>query len=79
MSDSSQRSRVQEGILIDRSVWKTPRIWCLAVAEELAWAGLLYLFPTLLLRWEVDFAWGRVALSGGLTSTLVETEMDTVE
>ena len=71
MSDSSQRSRVQEGILIDRSVWKTPRIWCLAVAETLAWAGLLYLFPALLLRWESDFEWGRVALSGGLTSALV--------
>ena len=71
MSDSSQQSRVQEGILIDRSVWKTPRIWCLAVAETLAWAGLLYLFPALLLRWEMDFEWGRAALSGGLTSALV--------
>ncbi len=79
MSDSGHGSRVQDDILIDRSVWKTPRIWYLAVAETLAWAGLLYLFPTLLLRWEVDFEWGRVALSGGLTSTLVETEMDTVE
>jgi len=41
------------------------------VAETLAWAGLLYLFPALLLRWESDFEWGRVALSGGLTSALV--------
>ena len=71
MSDSGHGSRVQDDILIDRSVWKTPRIWCLAVAETLAWAGLLYLFPALLLRWESDFEWGRAVLSGALTLALV--------
>ena len=33
--------------------------------------GLAVPFPALLLRWESDFEWGRVALSGGLTSALV--------
>lgn len=47
------------------------RAWQLAVAETLAWAGLYYLFPVLLLHWERDQGWSRGQLSVALTMAFV--------
>lgn len=55
----------------DRSVWRQPRIWSLAFGQTLAWAGLLYLFPALLVRWENDLGWSRTVLGFALTGALL--------
>ncbi len=43
----------------------TAALGMLATAETIVWAGLFYLFPILLLRWEADLGWhrGDVALA----------------
>ncbi len=43
----------------------TAALVMLATAETIVWAGLFYLFPILLLRWEADLGWprGDVALA----------------
>lgn len=43
----------------------TAALAMLATAETIVWAGLFYLFPILLLRWETDLGWhrGDVALA----------------
>lgn len=48
-----------------------PRLWCLAVAETLVWAGLYYLFPATLVRWEADFGWDRTDLTLAATLALL--------
>lgn len=42
-------------------------MWALAVAETVAWAGTLYLFPALLIHWEADLGWSRTTLAGAFT------------
>ena len=42
-------------------------VWALAVAETVAWAGTLYLFPALLLHWEADLGWSKTTLAGAFT------------
>ncbi len=39
----------------------------LAIAQTLVWAGLYYLFPALLVRWEQSLGWSRVDLTAGIT------------
>lgn len=46
------------------------RVWRLAVAETLCWAGMYYLFPALMLHWERDQGWSKADLSGALTLAL---------
>ncbi len=43
----------------------TAALGMLATAETIVWAGMFYLFPILLLRWETDLGWprGDVALA----------------
>lgn len=43
----------------------------LAVGETLVWAGLLYSFPALLLRWETDLGWSKPQLTGAITTALL--------
>ena len=39
----------------------------LAIAQTLVWAGLYYLFPALLVRWEQSFGWSKADLTGAIT------------
>ena len=41
---------------------KNRAILFLAIAQTLVWAGLYYLFPALLLRWEESFGWSKADL-----------------
>ena len=52
-------------------MWKNPRVWSLAIAETIAWAGIFYLFPAMLMRWEAYFGWSRVELTFGFTGALI--------
>lgn len=42
----------------------------LAAGEIIVWAGLFYIFPALLLRWESSFDWSRIELTGAVTLAL---------
>lgn len=53
------------------SPYRDPRIWCLAVAETLVWAGLYYFFPAMLLRWEADFGWSKTEITLAATLSLL--------
>ncbi|MEE2715897.1 MAG: MFS transporter [SAR324 cluster bacterium] len=46
-------------------------IWQLATAEIFVWAGTLYLFPALILRWESDLGWSKTELSAAYTTALI--------
>ena len=39
----------------------------LAVAQTLIWAGVFYIFPALLLRWEAAFGWSKLELTGAVS------------
>ncbi len=52
-------------------VWKSPKIWSLAIGQVLVWAGLFYLFPALLTRWETHFGWSRGLLTFGFSGALI--------
>ena len=52
-------------------MWKNPKVWSLAIAETIAWAGIFYLFPAMLMRWEAYFGWSRVELTFGFTGALI--------
>ena len=43
----------------------------LAIGETIVWAGLFYIFPALLLRWENGFDWSRIELTGAVTLALL--------
>ena len=51
--------------------WLDPKLWAISVAETLAWAGMFYMFPALLLRWQRYFEWNISQLSLGLMFALV--------
>ena len=52
-------------------MWTNPKVWSLAVAETITWAGIFYLFPAMLIRWETHFGWSRLDLVIGFTAALV--------
>ena len=43
----------------------------LALGQITVWAGLLYVFPALLLRWEQGLGWERATLAGAITLAVV--------
>ena len=43
----------------------------LAIGETIVWRGLLYVFPALLLRWELTLGWSKTELTGAITLALV--------
>ena len=43
----------------------------MAVGQTLAWAGLFYIFPALLTRWETEFGWGREILTFAFSGALM--------
>tara|TARA_B100001750_G_C15482970_1_gene586636 strand:+ start:254 stop:1477 length:1224 start_codon:yes stop_codon:yes gene_type:complete len=54
-----------------RQFWLDSKLWAISVAETLAWAGMFYMFPALLLRWQRYFEWNISQLSLGLMFALV--------
>jgi len=42
-------------------------IICLAIGQILAWAGLFYVFPAMLVRWEAALGWSKAELTGAFT------------
>ena len=42
----------------------------LAIAQTVVWAGLFYVFPALLLRWEQFYGWSKAELTAGITLAL---------
>jgi len=48
-------------------MFKDRAILLLAIGQTLVWAGLYYVFPALLLRWEQDLGWSKAELTGALT------------
>ncbi|MBT5515347.1 MAG: MFS transporter, partial [Rhodospirillaceae bacterium] len=46
-------------------------VWPLAIGQMLTWAGLFYLFPSLLGAWESDLGWSKTELAGALTTALL--------
>ena len=43
----------------------------LGIAQTLVWAGMFYVFPALLLRWEAALGWSRAELTGAITVALL--------
>lgn len=52
-----------------------PRIWCLAIAETLVWAGFYYFFPAMLLRWEAAFGWSKTEITLAATLALLTSAL----
>nr|WP_255519480.1 MFS transporter [Alexandriicola marinus] len=46
-------------------------VFALAVGQTLAWAGLFYVFPVLLLPWEDSFGWPRPNLTAAISLALL--------
>ncbi len=57
------------------NVYTDPRLWALAIAETLVWAGLYYLFPALLLHWEGDFGWARSDVTLAATCAILASAL----
>jgi len=43
----------------------------LAVAETIVWAGLFYVFPALISRWEIDLGWTKTEIAGAYSLALL--------
>jgi len=51
---------------------KTSRaILCLALGQTILWAGMFYIFPALLLRWEAAEGWSKTTLTAALSGAIV--------
>ncbi len=46
-------------------------IWSMAFGQTIFWAGLYYIFPALIVRWEAEFGWTKSELTAALTMGLV--------
>jgi MFS family permease len=46
-------------------------VWPLAIAQTLLWAGIFYLFPSLLGEWERELGWSKQELAGAFTAALL--------
>lgn len=54
---------------------KERSILFLAIAQTLVWAGLYYLFPALLLRWEQSLGWSKIDLTAAITLAIFVSAM----
>ena len=43
----------------------------IAAGQILVWAGLYYVFPALLLRWELSLGWSKTTLTGAVTLAII--------
>ena len=46
-------------------------VLCLALGQTIVWAGMYYLFPALLLRWEEAEGWSKTTLTAAFAGALV--------
>ncbi len=46
-------------------------VLCLALGETILWAGLYYIFPALLLRWELAEGWSKITLTAAFTGAVI--------
>ena len=46
---------------------KDRAIVLMAIGQIITWAGLYYVFPALLLRWEQDLGWSKAELTAAIT------------
>jgi predicted MFS family arabinose efflux permease len=46
-------------------------VWSLAIAETIVWAGLYYIFAAMLVQWDTEFQWSRLALTGAFTLAII--------
>lgn len=53
--------------VLEAKLVKDRAIVLLAIGETFAWAGLFYLFPALLLRWEQNLQWSKIDLTAAIT------------
>ena len=53
------------------NIWTNHKLWALAIAETVVWAGLYYLFPAALLEWNSSFGWSIEKLSIGFSVALI--------
>ena len=61
-----------------REIWTDSRIWALALAETTIWAGIFYVFPPMILRWNDHFGWSISEISLGLTFALMASAITSV-
>ena len=59
------------------SVWRSPKLWALAFGQLIAWTGLFYLFPALLIQWEIELGWDREILSLAFSASLISSALST--
>jgi len=52
-------------------MYANKRIWAIAIAETIVWAGLFYIFPANLINWADHFNWGIAQISIALTCSLI--------
>ena len=45
-------------------------IWLLALSQTIIWAGLYYIFPALLVKWEADLGWSKTALTAAFAAAI---------
>ncbi len=50
-------------------------VWFLALGETFIWAGLYYIFPALIVRWETEFGWSKAELTGALTLSIITSAL----
>lgn len=48
-----------------------PGVLSMAIGQTLAWASLLYVFPALLLRWELSLGWSKTLLTAAVSLALL--------
>lgn len=46
-------------------------VLCLAAGQTILWAGLYYIFPALLLRWEAAQGWSKTSLTAAFAAAMV--------
>ncbi len=56
-------------------MFKDRAIVLLAIGQTLAWAGLYYVFPALLLRWEQDLGWTKIDIAAAITLAVLISAM----
>ncbi|MBL4907397.1 MAG: MFS transporter [Sneathiella sp.] len=50
-------------------------IWSMAFGQTIFWAGIYYIFPALIVRWETEFGWSKSEMTAALTMALVTTAL----
>ena len=52
---------------VERPAGVDRAIWLLAASQTITWAGIYYIFPAMLIRWEAEAAWTKTELTAAFT------------